>query len=295
MEKYKLRNRGALPLNDVFPLLFSRSSPAVEKDSPMVFAASMIRFHPVDAAIVLVEDGLQPLQIGGKGVFLGGYAILNNLMKQKPEDYYKFLFEPCRKSAIPVESVNGNRSLQDLLAMFAESKFGFTMVTEGPLYAMISLSDVLQLYQSGEIDSGLVARDVAQGPVSADSAITIKDALSVMFRRRIRRLFIEGKTSRRQGTAFVSDREVISFIFSPKSLEESRESPETMLSAEIGEVGAIDAEQVDEDAPLSEVAKYLTRSQGNCVVCNKGLISPWDAVMRPYLTGKLDMDKTSPR
>ena len=114
-----------------------------------------------------------------------------------------------------------------------------------------------------------------------------------MFRRRIRRIFIEDKTHRRsQGTAFVSDREIISFIFSPKNLEESRESPETMLDARIGEVGAVDAEQVDDDSPLSEVAKYLTMSQGNCVVCTKGLISPWDVVMKPHLSGKLDFGRS---
>jgi CBS domain-containing protein len=284
------RSRYGPRLGDAFPQIFSRSSPAVEKDSPTIYAASMIRFHPVDAAILLMDDGLQPFRVGRKGMFLGGYAILGNLMKQDPENYYRFLFEPCKKSAVPVEELNIKRSLKDLLDLFAESRFGFTIVTDPPLYAMLSLSDVLQLYQSGAIDSGLVAKDVAQKPVFTSGATTIRDALSVMFRRRIRRLFIEESIlGRGRGSAFVSDREVISFIFSPRSLEESRESPESMLDAKMGEVGPIDAEQVDDDSPLSEVAKYLTRSQGNCVVCTKGLISPWDVVMKPYLGGRLSL------
>ena len=293
MTTTRLRTAGAPRLDDAFPMIFSRSSPAVEENSPMVLAGSLMRFHPVDAALLLMEKGLQPLRVGSKGVFLGGYAILDNLLKQDPKNYYRFLFEPSKKGGVPVESLGAGRSLWELLDLYAESRSGFTLVTRGSLYGMVSLSDVLELYRGGVIDSGLVAQDVAQGPVSTSATTRIKDALSVMFRRRIRRIFIEsmGRKSSR-GRAFVSDREIISFIFSPRNLEESRDSPSTMLDATIGEAGAIDAEEVDDDAPLSEVARYLTRSQGSCVICTKGLISPWDAVMKPYLSGKLELGRS---
>lgn len=57
-------------LRALFSSTFSRSSPMVEADSPTVTAASWLRFHLIEAALVLMRN-LEPMRMGTKHLFLG--------------------------------------------------------------------------------------------------------------------------------------------------------------------------------------------------------------------------------
>lgn len=277
---------GVPTIEKAFPALFFRSTAAIESGSFLLYAASLLRFHVIEAAMILVEKR-QPMQIGDKVAFISGYPIVTTLQKTKPQDIYKALFEPCHKYNVAVKPTKLAHDLRDLLLIFKEARFGFTAVTDGELYAMVGLSDVLGLYRRSALSTDLTAHDVASEAISVEPGTTIKDALNLMLERRIRRVFIKGTNT------FVSDREVVSYIFSPRKLQEVRRSPGKMLDDTVLNVGPVEAPKIEDDLPLREAASLVVQSQGGALTCNKGVVSPWDIVMKPFATGHLDVESTT--
>ena len=274
---------GVPTIEKAFPALFFRSTAAIERGSFLLYAASLLRFHVIEAAMILV-DKRQPMQIGDKVAFISGYPILTTLQKTKPRDIYSALFEPCDKYSVAVKPTRSAQDLRDLLLIFREARFGFTAVIDGEMYAMVGLSDVLGLYKSGALSTDLTAHDVASEPVSVEPGTTIRDALNLMLENRIRRVFIRGTNT------FVSDRELVSFFFSPRKLQEIRRSPGETLDDAVLKVGPVEAPRIGDDLPLREAASMVVQSQGGALTCNKGVVSPWDLVMKPFATGHLDVE-----
>ena len=158
---------GAPTLVEAFPRIFSRSSPSIENSSYVFIAASLLRFHVIEAAMVVV-DGRRPMLVDGKVAFISGYPILTMLQKTKPEEIYKSLFEPSGRYTVAVRPVKPGQNLRDLLQVFQESRFGFTTVADEEMYAMVGLSDLLALYEQGVVGTDLTARDVDSRSVSVD-------------------------------------------------------------------------------------------------------------------------------
>jgi CBS domain-containing protein len=252
----------------------------VEKGSFLFYAASLLRFHSIEAAMMLVDEG-RPVEVGGKVAFVSGYPILTKLQSTDPRESYRALFEPCQNTTVAVEQLKSADTLRDLLAAFQKGRFGFAAVKEGTMFATVGLGDALGLYASGALKSDLTAREVASTPAGVERETTVRGALGVMLERRIRRVFIQGTAK------FVSDREMISYIFSPRRLQETKESPETMLEDPLTEVDPADAVEIEGDAPLAEAAPLLARSQGGALICDGGLVTPWDLVMKPFASGRL--------
>ena len=195
---------------------------------------------------------------------------------------YRALFEPCDLSFVAVAPLKTTRDLRGLLLVFWEEKFGFTAVTDGSMYSMVGLSDVLGLYQSGALGSDLCVRDVVSRPVAVERRTPLKEALKMMIERRIRRVFISGTG------AFLSDREIVSRIFSPRNLKETKKSPSTMLDGTVLDFGPVAAVEVRGDTPLGEAAGLLALAQGGALRCDEGIVSPWDVLMKPFSTGRLN-------
>ena len=273
---------GSPSLLQAFPSLFTKSTPVIERKSPLIYAASLLRFRSVEAAMILMERE-RPMRIGSKIAFVGGYSILITLQKAKPDHSYKALFEPSDRSAVGMTPVKSSLSLRDLLRVFREGKFGFTAVTDGGVFAMVGLSDILELYRKGTLGSDLTVRDVASRKVSVSRHTPMREALDTMIERRIRRVFIEGSG------AFVSDREVVSSIFSPRKLKEIKHSPRSMLEGTVLEFGPVEAAEVEGDMPLKEAALVVAEAQGGALVCDKGVVSPWDVGMKPFAAGHLNV------
>lgn len=273
---------GSPTLEASFPYLFSRSQPVIDKNSPLVYAASLLRFHSAEAAMMLAEDA-RPMRIGLKVAFVGGYSILATLVRVSPEKSYSALFEPSGNSAVGVPPLKSVRDLGELLRSFEAARFGFAAVTRGDMFAMVGLSDVIGLYQAGTLGSDLTVREVASPAVRVGRQTSVREALRIMFDRRIRRLFLG------RAHAFVSDREVVSSIFSPRRLTDIKRSPGTLLEGTLLDVGPVEAPEVEGDMPLKEAATHLVRSQGRALVCDAGVISPWDLVMKPFLAGHLNV------
>ena len=265
---------------EAVPSLFTRSYPIAQKDSPTVVAGSMLRYHPIEAAMILVE-GAQPLRFDTKHMFLSGYSILSNLSRKPPAEYYDFLFEPCVRNSVLIDSLDRGAGFGELLGLFSRTRLGFTTITDGRMFALVGMSDVLTLYQRGVIGSDMKAGDVASPVFSAERNVPLTKLLAFMLERRIRRVFLD------RSDAYVSDRELVSYIFSPSRLEETRASPGALLQGSAIEVGPVEAEAFGNDLPLEEAAGLVLRSQGSAILCKNGVVSPWDIVMKPYLAGRM--------
>lgn len=271
---------GGPTIGKAFPSLFTRSSPVVERDSSLFMVASLLRFHWAEAALILV-DRTRPVRVGGKVAFVAGHRVLKSLFDAPPRDRYSDMFKPSEANAVLMPPLESTRTLRDLLQVFHLERYGFTAVTSGSMFCMVGLSGVLGLFEDGTLDTGICAEDVATQPVSVPKDATLGEALGLMLRERIRRVFI-GETK-----AYISDREVIGYLFSPRKLQEVKRAPAKMFEDRVVEVGPVDPEDVDPHLPLRECAKLMARSQGGTLCCPRGVISPWDIVMKPFASGDL--------
>lgn len=242
----------------------------------------MLRFHSSEAA-VLLTDGGKPVQVGSRVAFVGGYSVLNSLRNTPPKDSYTALFQPCEGSMVQIPSLDSKAALGDLLLQFRRERFGFAEVNNGPMFAAVGLSDVLRLYREGMLGSDLPVAEVATPRISLGRETPLREAISVMLERRIRRVFIRGTD------AFVSDREIVSHIFSPRELLETKDSPSSMLEGKLADVVPVEPQKVDPDMTLREAARLITQLQGGALMCDGGVISPWDIVMKPFVTGHLNV------
>ena len=288
-------------LKQVFPDILTKTSPIVEASTFTLTAASLLRAHHV-ASLQVVEKGkpahgemtrtssvaaiqvtekLEPAHSGEKYLFVSGYSILSNLLKRGPHDYYAYLFEPCKGDAIGVGSISVNQGLRDLLELFRNTGFGFACFEDGGLFTQVNLLDVTQLYVDGRIETDLRIKDVASSPHSLPGDTNVKNALDEMFSRRTRTVFIRGTKT------FVSDREIISFLFSPRWLQKIRDSPGNMLDCTIAEVGPIGPESIKGDTPLRDAARLVAPKNGNSFLCEQGIVTPWDLIMKPWRMGRL--------
>lgn len=271
-------------LKQLFPDIFSRTSLIVEAGSSTIVVASLLRLHWTDA--LLVTENLEPVRKDTEHLFVGGYSVLANLLRKDPKNYYSFLFEPCESNAMGRNSVSVDQDPRDLLelfrnTMFRNTRFGFTCLKDGNLSSVVSLSDVIQLYVNGSIETDLLVKDVASSPFSLPRDANLKDAIGEMLNRSVRKVFIQGTK------AFISDREIISFMFSPRRLEEVRDSPGSMLNSTIDEVGPIESEEVEGGMSIRDAARLITPTHGNTLLCDRGIITPWDLVMKPWSMGRL--------
>lgn len=219
-----------------------------------------------------------------KASYVGSFAILENMLKVTKKYYYECLFWPCSRIATELDVIGSRQTLSDLLALFGKTRFGFSTAVEGSLFGIIGITDVMRLYYDDKIATTMVAGDVAEKGISTEHDTPLTDVLHKLFELRIRRLFVGGEDA-----TFVSDREIVSFMFSPSNLIRTRDSPESLLDASIGEIPSVKAEMVESDMPLAEVALRILYSQGLCIMCDKGLVSPWDTVMKPFALGRLRM------
>ena len=271
-------------MEDAFPGVFSRATPVVYAHQPLIFGASLLRFHPIEAALVLAEK-LDYVKEGTRERFLSGYSILAGLARGKPAESYKWLFDTCANHALSLDVLPADERLECLLGLFNRTRFGFTVITQGGERAMVGLSDVLRLYEEGVLDTDVKAKEVASKTITVDGKVTLQAALRTMFENKVRKLVLRG------GKTMVSDREIISYIFSPRKLKQTRDSPQSLAQTRVDEVLPVEVEKVAGDTPLREIALALPRASGNTVICERGVITPWDAVMKPWSTGHLLLSK----
>jgi len=148
--------------------------------------------------------------------------------------------------------------------------------------ALLTLPDVLGLYQDGTLSSSLRLDDVGSTAFSMPSKSTLREVLGEMFDRRIRRVFV----SKTRG--FVWDRSMIEHLFSPAVLARvAHRASGDMLDMPISGIGTTTAKEVEGRMQMREAAASLKAEPGQCLVFNGKVVTPWDVVMKPWNKGEL--------
>jgi len=260
-----------LKIREAFPKMFERAYPAVDPTTPILSVLPLLRFHEIDVLPLSFDAGRKQ-----KGVF--GFSCLASLMKVRPGGAVSFLERPCEVVSEPLSTVRADRSLSSLLNVFLRRRFGFARVVESRgVGAILTLPDVLGLYEQGTLRSSLTLEDVGSSAFSMPGESTIRKALVEMFDRSIRRVFISGTSE------FIWDRSIIEHLFSPVVLARmaQRES-EDILEIPISGIRTTTAKHAEGRVGLPEAAALLGVEPGQCLIFNGKVVTPWDVVMKPW-------------
>ena len=131
------------------------------------------------------------------------------------------------------------------------------------------------------METDLSAHEIASSPVfSLPGDTVLKDVLHEMFQRRQRRVFVSGSRK------LVSDRIIISYVFSGEALHKVMDRPWKMLDATLEEVGGTEIREVDGGISIRDAAHVIMHEAEECFVCGSGIVTPWDLVMKTWVTGK---------
>ena len=263
----------ALPAKEeLFVEVFKRTTPSITADSSILVAGSVLGFHCIDALSIIRKDA-------HTDEVVGGYNILTGLVQAFPMNIRSYIMSKCGLISMRLPIIRYGATLPELLSRFIETKLGLAFVDNGGR-ALISLSDLLQLYDKGLINTELKCKDVASPPFCLQSDATLKEALEEMIRRRIRRIFVNN------GNAFISDRTAIDYIFSPEGIQVLRHE---LFTTRIRDIRMIDATQVKGSLPVKEGAALLLRDKDKCLLCETGLVTPWDCVVKPFQMNALSI------
>jgi CBS domain-containing protein len=259
------------------PEIFKRTYPVLEPGTQLLLAASLLRFHQIDAVPIGFEKGQK------KHLAVLGYSCLSNLLKTDPSWYKSFLEQPCESAAQEVATLSADAELSDLLKIFDKTGFGFAWVEgEFEVGALVSLRDMLALYDREILAVNVSVEEVASPIYSMSSDSTIRDALTQMFNHRFRRVFLDQGNER-----VITDRKIISYIFSASRLDDVANTSSDLLGASVKNLEAMRPKRIKGNSKLKEAAIALKYEVEECLVSEKGVITPWDIVMKPWKMGRL--------
>jgi len=266
-----------MKIGEALPQVFDRSVPVLDPDSEVLLAVSQLLFHKVDALPI----GFRPRQRKRQAVF--GYSCLDELLRTDPDDYGKFLYSPCVKTAKELARIKADDNIESFLHVFKKSGFGYSWVESRTASGFASVLDSLELYTKGFIDSDMTVGETASPIFSLPAKTKIKDALQEMFDREFRRVFVEGKNR------LLTDRRIIGKVFSTERLPLASKDPKSFLDLKLDDIEAAEPIYLKETAQIKEAAVSIRKVNEETLVCEKGVVTPWDLVIKPLETGKLQI------
>lgn len=264
-----------MTIGEALPSIFKRTYPVLEPDTQMLLAISLLRFHELDALPI----GFSPER--KKRLAVSGYSCLSKLLKTDPEDYGKFLETPCEDAAVELNVVSIDESIEALLHIFERTRFGFAWVESEVLGCFVSLRDLLDLYEKRIIETRMSVGEVASPIFSMPKETELKRVLQEMFDHRLRRVFVSGEKNA------VTDRRIIGYVFSTARLNETSKKPRQLLDAKLADLEKTEPLQITEETGIKAAVMSMKNAGGDCLVCEKGVITPWDLVMKPFARHEL--------
>jgi hypothetical protein len=272
-----------MKIHEALPHIFKRTYPVLERKTQLLVAASLLRFHQIDA----IPIGFQKKQ--RKHLAVLGYSCLSKLVRIDDSAKYKsFLEGPCENAAQELSRISSKAEIESLLRLFEKSRFGFAMV-EGKyeVGALVSLRDLLGLYVEGVIDSPLTIDRVGSPIFSMPRNSTLREVLNEMFMRRFRRVFVESNNGKKN---VITDRRIISYVFSTARLDEISSGPSSdILDIPVGNLEAMRPADLPRSTKVKDAAVAMLRQTEDCLVSEGSVITPWDMIMKPWEKGKLRM------
>ncbi len=264
-----------MQIGEALPQVFRRTYPIIEPTTQLLLALSLLRFHEIDALPI----GIKASQKKRLAVF--GYSCLSLLLKTPPKNYGKFLELPAKKAALELATIGINKDIYSLVKIFKRTRFGFAWVESEKLAGFASLRDLLELYESGVLETRMTLGELASPIFSMPRGEKVRNVLKEMFDRRIRRVFVEGKKT------VVTDRRIIGFLFSTSRLDSTTKNPESLLDFNLGDIEPLEPFFVRGSSSVKKGAQSIAYHSEECLICEKGVITPWDLIMKPLALGAL--------
>jgi len=217
---------------------------------------------------------------------IGGQQVIRLVTGSKPRDYDKVLWGPCTAASLWLGALEFHDSLERLLRVFELTGFGDARVNASlPPHALITLDEVVSLYRERKLECKLEVQEVASRAIFVDPDTKLMKAMNLMCDKRIRRLFLRG-----QEGVFVSDRNVLAFLFSPKALAVAKDAPESWTDVNMSSIPSMKASIVSPQARVEDVASMPEARHGVFVLSDgASLVSRWDLVMKPWKTRQLSL------
>ena len=267
-----------LRLGTAFPSILRKTFPVVEPDFPLITVMYLLQIQDLPAVPLTSDTG------ENRAVF--GFSVLERLVMMGQKRFAAFVQGPCRNASEPLDSFTVDQDIHELLDYFKSKRLAFAAVRGSKSYqkpTMISLTDVLNLYDRGLVKTDITAEDVASPVFSMPANTPIREALLAMFKRKYRQIFVAGEG------CYVSDRSIIDYVLSPTGIDSILyESDKDPLSTPIGKLWSIAPAEVGRQMSLHEAAVTLQEKRSGCLMVEgAGVVTPWDLVMKPWLSGKL--------
>src|SRR5271166_743628 len=208
-------------IQSLFPNLFKIPRPITLASSQLIISGNSL--HIDEVQMLPITQGLQPRIDPNTKIkmyaTLGGYSVLNAILKTNPRDYIKFLWSPSQDTPVWIGSVKYSDGFNDLLKVFDITRFGDAAVEEyGSLPALITLTEILTLYKKGIIKSHLHLSEIGSNMVEVSPDFSLIETIGLMFKKRIRRVFLsvdQDNAEYPEAFSFISTRSIIRFLFSP--------------------------------------------------------------------------------
>ena len=274
----ELANGSRLIVSEVFPKIFSRYAPVLDGRVPLREAARILSSPQISA--VIVSEKLKPTSNETRYTAVAGFHILSKLLKETI-GFSKMLERPCTFAALPITVVNEKESIDTVLKAITESRLGVVLVSRrigsSEVLTTVELRDFVRIYRMGEQlqENGLKVGDLASSPVlSVRREDTLGRVLQVMIKHRKRKILLYETRS------VISDRDILNFLLSSNSHERFKKEPDSLLGVKASELPSSFPPFVDCEMNISDAAKLMNPDDGDCLICDKGLVTFWDMVIK---------------
>jgi hypothetical protein len=269
-----------LKIRDALPHVFNRAYPVLDPKMPMLPAVSMLRFQQIDGLPLVIEGNL------ARPRALHGYSLLKRLLALGQGGFWRFIEKPCEDAAQSIGTVAASQEVESLLDVFQKERFGFAWISDSEKTGVpVSLADLLELFKTGTLESDLTIKDVGSPEFSLPAMTPLRKALLFMFSHRFRRVFLAA------GGAFISDRSIISHVFSPAVLHDMAANPDSLLEMPIAEIEKSRPRRAPGRTSLKAAANTLGGDIGQCLTSRGMVVTPWDIIMKPWAAKKLRINQ----
>lgn len=286
--------KSRLIVSEVFPKIFSRYAPLLDGRVRLLEAAKMLTSPQVSA--VIVSEKSKSTNNETRYSAVAGYHVFSKLLRENL-DFSKMLNRPCKFAALPIKVVNERTSIASVLKAISESRLGVVLVSRrigsSEVLTTVELRDFVRILRMGKQlrESSLKVGDLASSPVlSVRKEDTLKRVLQIMVKHRMRRVLLY------QTKSVISDRDILNFLISPDNYERIKKGVDSLFDAKASELPSSSPPFVDSEMSISDAAKLMNPDEGDCLVCDKGLVTFWDLVIKledPKLSSKVSTQTTT--
>ena len=262
-------------VNQTFPKIFSRATPLLDGRTSILESARILTALQV-SAVMLKSSAKDRVEYKA----LTGYSILSKFLTKR-RTFSKFLAGRSFDIAREVMIVKETDSIVSVIKAIHESNLGLVIVSRksdsSNVLTTLELRDFVRLYRNGmELPwTKLKIGDLASSPIlSVKSESTLRDLLETMLQFRVRKVFLPETRS------IVSDRDILSYITSPRIVRLVDKTPELVLKTRVSELSSSRPPMVDSRMKITEAVQLINPDTGDSLLCDRGLVTFWDLIIK---------------